>query len=387
MQQLKNPLQMLKFGSGGWTPKNGQTNSGKTSQAYGPDVKTTLQFEIKKMEIDEDSSKTFGEKFKKGRASKSEKLLASSPPLLEKGLHVVFKKHFQQSLAATVSMLRAETKEDTSGLSWQSQVLHDSSEAERQATGSHSLAVLVASPCHGMASLAPAYSGDLRSSLFYTTTEVAPTAKLGGTTCQCKTSRILHIGGLSGAFSALPGTKLGSIVIDGQTPTRQAALGAEIHHSVFFYGFRENGIVFLFVNTNFNHTRIMEAKKKIKSTLRYHVDETNIRLMSIPDGLEPHDSRTLDFPKLLRALENNMTLPLDKLIEEINEKEEQKVTCLIVDLSVHYLLDADKHYDIPRVALYPGLTVTCALRYNSPALVSSNVLLSNGVNQAILDAL
>eukprot|EP01018_Ginkgo_biloba_P024403 Gb_02580 [translate_table: standard] len=214
-------------------------------------------------------------------------------------------------------------------------------------------------PCHAMASLAPACSDDLRPGLFCTTTEAAPTAKLGGTTCQCEVDGIQR-----------PPIRI----------ARQAALGAEIHHSV-------NGIVFLFVNTDFNHARIMEAKKKFKSTLRYHVDKTNIRLMSIPDGLEPHDSRTSDFQKLFRALENSMTLPLDKIIEEINEKEEQKVICLIVELLVHFLLDADKRYDIPRVALYPGLTITYALRYNSPALVSSNVLLSNGVNQAILDAL
>eukprot|EP01018_Ginkgo_biloba_P026917 Gb_17582 [translate_table: standard] len=188
------------------------------------------------------------------------------------------------------------------------------------ATGNHSLAVPVASPCHGMASLAPASSGELRPGLFCTTTEVATTAKLGGTTCQCEVDG-----------SNLPPSLHFALHLN----FRQAALGAEIHHSVFFYGFRENGIVFLFVNTDFNHTRIMEAKKKIKSTLQYHVDATNIRLMSIPAGLEPHDSQTSDFPKLLRALENSMTLPLDKLIEEINEKEEQKVTCLIVDLSVH----------------------------------------------------
>eukprot|EP01018_Ginkgo_biloba_P026916 Gb_17587 [translate_table: standard] len=156
-----------------------------------------------------------------------------------------------------------------------------------------------------------------------------------------QTSRILHIGGLSGAFSALPGTKLGSIVIDAALKRVGVEPGS-------------NGIVFLFVNTDFNHARIMEAKKKIKSTLQYHVDETNIRLMSIPDGLEPHDSQTSDFPKLLRALENSMTLPLDKLIEEINEKEEKKVTCLIVDLSVHFLLDADKRYDIQELLCIRG---------------------------------
>eukprot|EP01018_Ginkgo_biloba_P036063 Gb_05348 [translate_table: standard] len=143
---------------------------------------------------------------------------------------------------------------------------------------------------------------------------------------------------------------------------------------------REDGFLITFVNTDFNHARIMETKKKTtKSTLKYHVDETNIRLKSIPDGLEPQDSRTLDYPKLFRALENSMVPSLDKLIEEINEKEEHKVTCLIVDLWVQYLLDVAKRYDIPRAALYAGLTATCALRYNSATLVSSNLLPSNGV--------
>eukprot|EP01018_Ginkgo_biloba_P036048 Gb_09277 [translate_table: standard] len=141
----------------------------------------------------------------------------------------------------------------------------------------------------------------------------------------------------------------------------------------------EDGFLITFVNTDFIHARIMEANKNIKSTLQYHVDETNIRLMSIPDGLEPQDSRTSDFPKVFRALENNMAPSLDKLIEEINEKEEHKVTCLIVDLWMQFLLDIAKRYDIPRAALYAGLTATCALRYNSATLVSSNLLPSNGV--------
>eukprot|EP01018_Ginkgo_biloba_P008194 Gb_28595 [translate_table: standard] len=141
----------------------------------------------------------------------------------------------------------------------------------------------------------------------------------------------------------------------------------------------EDGFLITFVNTDFIHARIMEAKMNIKSTLQYHVDETSIRLKSIPDGLEPQDSRTSDFPKVLRALENSMAPSLDKLIQEINEKEEYKVTCLIVDLWMQFLLDVAKRHDIPRAALFPGLTATCALRYNSPTLVSSNLLPSNGV--------
>eukprot|EP01018_Ginkgo_biloba_P036058 Gb_05353 [translate_table: standard] len=142
---------------------------------------------------------------------------------------------------------------------------------------------------------------------------------------------------------------------------------------------KEDGFLITFVNTDFIHARIVQAKKKMKSTLHYHVDETNIRLMSIPDGLGPQDNRTSDIPKLFRSLENSMVPSLDKLIQEINEKEEHKVTCLIVDLWVHFLLDVAKRYDIRRAALYPGLTATCALCYNSPTLVSSNILPSNGV--------
>eukprot|EP01018_Ginkgo_biloba_P036292 Gb_10034 [translate_table: standard] len=123
----------------------------------------------------------------------------------------------------------------------------------------------------------------------------------------------------------------------------------------------------------------MEAKKKIKSTLQYHDDETNIRLMSIPDGLEPHDRRTSDLPKVFRALENSMVPSLEKLIQEINENEEHKVTCLIVDLAMPLQLDVAKRYDISRAALYPGQTAACALRYNIPTLVSSNLLPPNGV--------
>eukprot|EP01018_Ginkgo_biloba_P036064 Gb_05347 [translate_table: standard] len=83
--------------------------------------------------------------------------------------------------------------------------------------------------------------------------------------------------------------------------------------------------------------------------------------------------------KAFQALENGMVPSLEKLIQEIKENEEHKVTCLIVDLSMHFLLDVAKRYDITRAALYPGLTAACALHYNIPTLVSSNLLPPNGV--------
>nr|ASK39404.1 UDP-glycosyltransferase [Ginkgo biloba] len=143
----------------------------------------------------------------------------------------------------------------------------------------------------------------------------------------------------------------------------------------------EDGFIVTFVNTDFNHARIFQANNMAKSGLSTDEVEIchNIRLVSISDGLAPQDSRT-DFAKLTNSMENCMGHSFHKLIEEINEKEQHNVTCLIVDINVAcWSLDIAKQYHIPSAAICPASAATYATFYNIPNLVSAGLLPSNGV--------
>eukprot|EP01018_Ginkgo_biloba_P036040 Gb_18329 [translate_table: standard] len=135
-----------------------------------------------------------------------------------------------------------------------------------------------------------------------------------------------------------------------------------------------DGFLVTFVNNEYNHSRIIEARKKMK----FPVDQDMIRLTSICDGFPPEDTRT-DMPKLLRAMENTMGLSVEKLIQKINDTEEHMVTCLIADMSVCYVLEVAKQFNIPRAVFNPALIGTCAVCYSCLSLVSSGILPSNGI--------
>lgn len=105
----------------------------------------------------------------------------------------------------------------------------------------------------------------------------------------------------------------------------------------------------------------------------------SVRLVSIPDGLARDESRT-EVPKLLRAMEAAMSSSLKDVIRLINEKEEHKVTGLVIDVTLCFILDAlCLSDDIAIAALWPALIATYGICYNTSTLVSSGILPSNGI--------
>eukprot|EP01018_Ginkgo_biloba_P036029 Gb_36255 [translate_table: standard] len=132
-----------------------------------------------------------------------------------------------------------------------------------------------------------------------------------------------------------------------------------------------HGFIITFINTHFNHSRIIKANKSLT--------QENIRFMAIPDGLDEDDTRT-DFAKLANATEKTMGPFLHTVIHQINCQEDQhKVTCLIADFFASWALDVAKAYQIPRAAFWPGLISTYAIIYHIPALVSAGAIPSNGI--------
>ncbi|GLJ48501.1 hypothetical protein SUGI_1023560 [Cryptomeria japonica] len=138
-----------------------------------------------------------------------------------------------------------------------------------------------------------------------------------------------------------------------------------------------NGFLVTFLNTDFNHNRIMQAKTR--NPIHNNWDG-GIRMISIPDGLPPDDERT-NIPNLLEALDNSMAPSvIMRLIEEINEREEEhKVSGIIVDAMTCFgLKEVADLYQIPIFAFHASLVANCALRYFIPRLISLGILGPNG---------
>ncbi|KAL4184299.1 hypothetical protein AMTRI_Chr10g350 [Amborella trichopoda] len=85
----------------------------------------------------------------------------------------------------------------------------------------------------------------------------------------------------------------------------------------------EHGFIVTFVNTDFNHKRVLEAALKAHSQSHPNKGTGPIRLVSIPDGLKPDADRN----------------QLETLIKEINGLEGDSVTCVVADVSTGWALD------------------------------------------------
>ncbi|KAA8547920.1 hypothetical protein F0562_004349 [Nyssa sinensis] len=79
-----------------------------------------------------------------------------------------------------------------------------------------------------------------------------------------------------------------------------------------------------FVNTEFNHKRVMNALSDKDSV------GDQIHLVSIPDGLEPWEDRN-DLGKLSEAIFQVMPGKLEELIEKINGSGSDNISCIIAD--------------------------------------------------------
>ena len=86
----------------------------------------------------------------------------------------------------------------------------------------------------------------------------------------------------------------------------------------------KQGFKITFVNTEYNHRRVMTAKLAEKD----YLDDERISLVSIPDGLELWEDRK-EIGKLTESISRVMPGKLEELIDRINTNasEDEKITC------------------------------------------------------------
>ncbi|XP_073022048.1 7-deoxyloganetin glucosyltransferase-like [Primulina eburnea] len=113
-----------------------------------------------------------------------------------------------------------------------------------------------------------------------------------------------------------------------------------LHHRGFFI---------TFVNTEFNHNRLLRARgpEAVK-------DLEDFRFRTIPDGLPPSDKdATQDIPQLCDSLRRNGLPPFLELIKNLNESPDYpKVSCIVSDAVMSFTLDAAEQLGILEVVFY-----------------------------------
>ncbi|EOY03643.1 UDP-Glycosyltransferase superfamily protein, putative [Theobroma cacao] len=95
---------------------------------------------------------------------------------------------------------------------------------------------------------------------------------------------------------------------------------AELSQSLVKHGFK-----ITFVNSEFNHERVMNAlAKKV---------DGSIRLVSIADGMEDGESKK-HLGKLTEAIRQVMPGGLKEFIKKTNRSEDDKITCVLADINM-----------------------------------------------------
>ncbi|XP_068655579.1 UDP-glycosyltransferase 83A1-like [Aristolochia californica] len=141
----------------------------------------------------------------------------------------------------------------------------------------------------------------------------------------------------------------------------------ELSHRLVDRGFRVT-----LVCTEFDQARMVAALRKET----YHSID-GICLATVPDGLEPDDDRG-DAGRLCKFILDDYEQLLEDLLRKINEREEDKISCVIADLCVGAALLVAKKIGVPRIGFWPasvGILVQCL---HIPKLLESGILDCNG---------
>ncbi|KAI8534097.1 hypothetical protein RHMOL_Rhmol10G0061900 [Rhododendron molle] len=140
----------------------------------------------------------------------------------------------------------------------------------------------------------------------------------------------------------------------------------ELAQCLVHHGFRVT-----FVNTEFNHKRVMNALSA-NDNLR-----NLVKLVSIPDGLEPWEDRN-DMGKLTESASEVMPGKLEELIEKINGSDSNKITCVIADACQGWALEVAEKMRIRRAAFRPAAAALWALQLSIPELIADGIIESYG---------
>ncbi|KAM7506835.1 hypothetical protein LguiA_017288 [Lonicera macranthoides] len=129
----------------------------------------------------------------------------------------------------------------------------------------------------------------------------------------------------------------------------------------------KGGLKVSFVNTEVIHKRVVGGLSG------HAVFGDQIRMVTIADGLEPGEDRAAP-GKLYESINRSMPQKLEELIQEINETENDKITCLIADITLGWAQEVAAKMGVQRVGFNPGAAASAALVFSIPKLIEDGII-------------
>jgi hypothetical protein len=129
----------------------------------------------------------------------------------------------------------------------------------------------------------------------------------------------------------------------------------------------EHGIEVDFVNTEFNHDRVVKAMATGAEAARAAVVPAGINMVSVPDGMGPDGDRA-DITKLSAGLPAAMLGVIEEMVVS------RKIKWLVVDVSMSWVLEL-----VPTVGVRFALFLTYsaavfALRMRVPRMIEDGII-------------
>ncbi|KAG5001166.1 UDP-glycosyltransferase 83A1 [Glycine soja] len=134
----------------------------------------------------------------------------------------------------------------------------------------------------------------------------------------------------------------------------------------------KHGCKVTFVHTEF-------SLKRTKTSGADNLEHSQVKLVTLPDGLEAEDDRS-DVTKLLLSIKSNMPALLPKLIEDINALDaDNKITCIIVTFNMGWPLEVGHKLGIKGALLCPASATSLASAACIPKLIHDGIIDSQGL--------
>ncbi|KAK8566004.1 hypothetical protein V6N13_021075 [Hibiscus sabdariffa] len=133
----------------------------------------------------------------------------------------------------------------------------------------------------------------------------------------------------------------------------------------------KQGIKISFVNTEFNHKRVLHAFGK-------NVSENGLlRLVSVPDGLEDGEDRN-QLGKLTESACQVMPRHLMELVHKVNASDDDKISCVLADVTMWFAVDVAAELGIPTAAMWPASVIQLVFNLSIPKHIEDGLIDENG---------
>ncbi|RDX57892.1 UDP-glycosyltransferase 83A1, partial [Mucuna pruriens] len=128
----------------------------------------------------------------------------------------------------------------------------------------------------------------------------------------------------------------------------------------------KHGCKVTFVHTEFSHKRGNGGKEKHEGS--------QMKLVTLPDGLDPEDDRS-DLVKVLLSIKSTMPARLPQLIQDIDALDvDNKITCIIGTINMSWALEVGYKLGIKGALLCPASATSLASAATIPKLIHDGII-------------